>query len=45
MRLVLYFDYDPKYEMLVREHIVYMQERLKDDSFYILESSIYMRSC
>ncbi|MGG0236537.1 DUF1788 domain-containing protein [Bacillus tropicus] len=26
------FDYDPKYEMLVREHIVYMQERLKDDS-------------
>ncbi|PHA78094.1 BREX-1 system protein BrxB [Bacillus toyonensis] len=36
------FDYDPKYEILVREHIVYMQERLKDDSsLYIREFDLY----
>ncbi len=36
------FDYDPKYEMLVREHIVYMQERLKDDSsLHIREFDLY----
>lgn len=36
------FDYDPKYEMLVREHIVYMQERLKDHgSLHIREFDLY----
>ncbi|MBJ8113390.1 DUF1788 domain-containing protein [Bacillus cereus group sp. N6] len=36
------FDYDPKYEMLVREHIVYMQERLKNDSsLHIREFDLY----
>ncbi|MFE8092540.1 BREX-1 system protein BrxB [Bacillus toyonensis] len=36
------FDYDPKYEILVREHIVYMQERLKDDSsLHIREFDLY----
>ncbi|HGH7180314.1 DUF1788 domain-containing protein [Bacillus cereus] len=36
------FDYDPKYEMLVREHIVYMQERLKNDSsLHIRDFDLY----
>ncbi|PEI74630.1 BREX-1 system protein BrxB [Bacillus wiedmannii] len=36
------FDYDPKYEMLVREHIIYMQERLKNDSsLHIREFDLY----
>ncbi|HDR7391547.1 DUF1788 domain-containing protein [Bacillus toyonensis] len=36
------FDYDPKYEMLVREHIVYIQERLKNDSsLHIREFDLY----
>ncbi|EMA6342980.1 DUF1788 domain-containing protein [Bacillus cytotoxicus] len=36
------FDYDPKYEMLVRDHIVYMKERLKgDSSLHIREFDLY----
>ncbi|HDX9577014.1 TPA: DUF1788 domain-containing protein [Bacillus pseudomycoides] len=36
------FDYDPKYEMLVREHIAYMKERLDgDSSINIREFDLY----
>jgi hypothetical protein len=37
------FDYDPKYEMLVREHIAYMKERVNCDNSqsYIREFDLY----
>ncbi|MCQ6266319.1 DUF1788 domain-containing protein [Fictibacillus sp. WQ 8-8] len=37
------FDYDPKYEMLVREHVAYIKERVNTDNseIYIREFDLY----
>lgn len=36
------FDYDPKYEMLVREHIAYVKERVaRDSAIHIREFDLY----
>lgn len=37
------FDYDPKYEMLVREHVAYIKERVNTDhsEIYIREFDLY----
>lgn len=37
------FDYDPKYEMLVRDHIAYIKERVNTDNseIYISEFDLY----
>ncbi|MCM3122892.1 MULTISPECIES: DUF1788 domain-containing protein [unclassified Mesobacillus] len=37
------FDYDPKYEMIVREHVAYLKERVNTDNskIYIREFDLY----